>query len=283
MTADLHPSAAPVNSVCFSRVSAASLHHPYVFYMGAYALLDIIGILAGASAGTAVGYQVGKAKSSRGAWARIALATLLGIFGVCGVAWCFASPPPLSQPVAHAAPAHAANDPESAIYLGNGCFWHTQYDFVVLEQQPRGAFAPGRADAAVTSLVGYAGGNFKSPGPAGTACYHGTPGTDYGRLGHSEAVSVAVDAANASAQLTALAHTCAPRGLQLTSPPLTSPPRNPPHLTSTQLNQIKLNCVEPNRSSNRGTKQTDKINQSRKVTSHFLQKKCTALSIRAKR
>lgn len=89
---------------------------------------------------------------------------------------------------------------------GNGCFWHTQYDFVVLEQHPAGPFR--RNDTEVTSLVGYAGGRLNLrlaefgipmcwrlvvlaerrllPGfqsPSGAVCYHGWPGTDYSRLG----------------------------------------------------------------------------------------------------
>ena len=90
------------------------------------------------------------------------------------------------------------------MYVGNGCFWHTQYDTVVLEQDASGPFG-GRSDANVTSLVGYAGGHFKSPGAAGTACYHGIPGTDYGKLGHSEAVSVVIDPSSHREQVYALA------------------------------------------------------------------------------
>ena len=40
---------------------------------------------------------------------------------------------------------------------GNGCFWHTQYDTVVVEQDPTGPFS-GRNMSEVTSLIGYAGG-----------------------------------------------------------------------------------------------------------------------------
>ena len=70
----------------------------------------------------------------------------------------------------------------------------TQYDLVLLEQDSAGPFG-GRPDAHVSSLVGYGGGNYASPGGGGgAACYHGIPGTDYGRLGHAEAVSVELSA-----------------------------------------------------------------------------------------
>ena len=134
------------------------------------------------------------------AWRHAACALLLIVGGCFGLVWCFVSPPPLSQPVANRPVAHALNDPLSSVYFGNGCFWHTQYDLVSVEQAGTGAFSPGRAGKGVTSLVGYAGGDWKSPG-AGTACYHGVPGTDYGRLGHAEAVSVVIDPERATEQV----------------------------------------------------------------------------------
>lgn len=135
------------------------------------------------------------------------LAALLTSAGIIGVLWCFVSPPPLSVRVGPNVPrAPDANDPRNSIYFGNGCFWHTQYDMVVREQRAAGPFG-GRSDASVTSLVGYAGGLFQSPGPRGTACYHGVPGTDYGLLGHSEAVSTQIEPGpNALAQVSDLAH-----------------------------------------------------------------------------
>ena len=152
--------------------------------------------------------QIGKfwdcTYTRRGKIFRTVLATLLSITGLIGVCYAFASPPPFSQPAANAPPPFAKNDWRSAMYVGNGCFWHTQYDTVVLEQDASGPFG-GRSDANVTSLVGYAGGHFKSPGAAGTACYHGIPGTDYGKLGHSEAVSVVIDPSSHRAQVYALA------------------------------------------------------------------------------
>ena len=136
--------------------------------------------------------------------------------GVAGVLWCFLSPPPFSQRVPRVGPASRRNDPYHSIYFGNGCFWHTQYDMVVLEQDTEGPFG-GRPDAQVTSLVGYAGGNWASPGGGGgKACYHGTPGTDYGRLGHAEAVSVelAHEPATALAQIAALSKLYFEHGFQ---------------------------------------------------------------------
>eukprot|EP00438_Fugacium_kawagutii_P018945 Skav232072 [mRNA] locus=scaffold1176:419322:430651:- [translate_table: standard] len=65
------------------------------------------------------------------------------------------------------------------VIVGNGCFWHTQYDFVLVEQDANGTFR--RNDAGVTSLIGYAGGRFESP--SGAVCYHGLPHSDYSRLG----------------------------------------------------------------------------------------------------
>jgi len=123
-----------------------------------------------------------------GAWFAL-LSLLPAIGGLLGILWCFISPPPFSIEVS-GPPAHNRNDPSRSVYLGNGCFWHTQYDFVVLEQEINGSFG-GRLDRNVTSLVGYGGGLFQSP--SGTACYHGLPDKDYSRLGHSEAVSISLD------------------------------------------------------------------------------------------
>lgn len=39
---------------------------------------------------------------------------------------------------------------------GNGCFWHTQYDTFLIEEDPAGPFR--RNQSGITSLVGYAGG-----------------------------------------------------------------------------------------------------------------------------
>lgn len=164
-------------------------------------ILTIVGISSGLFCSTRCAHKRNDRKS---VVVQLLHALVLGIIGVCGVLWVFLSPPPFSQRVTNVQVAHAVNEPGASLYLGNGCFWHTQYDTAVVEQGTSGAFAPGRTDAAVTSLVGYAGGNWMSPG--GTACYHGVPATDYGKLGHSEAVSVVIDAANSSAQVSELMH-----------------------------------------------------------------------------
>ena len=79
------------------------------------------------------------------------------------------------------------------IYLGNGCFWERQWAYVQIEQQQ---FE--RADSAVTSLAGYAGG--KTPTDGGDfVCYDGGP-HDYTTLGHGEVTQVTVkDAAQVAA------------------------------------------------------------------------------------
>lgn len=131
--------------------------------------------------------------------------------GVLGVLWCFLSPPPFSILI-DGPPDHHLNDPGRSVYLGNGCFWHTQYDVVVVEQ---GSVFGNRTDEEVTALVGYAGGLYESK--SGSVCYHGLPHTDYGRLGHAEAVSVTVDAASgaaASSQISALAEMYFEHGFQ---------------------------------------------------------------------
>lgn len=87
----------------------------------------------------------------------------------------------------------AAGPTGTAVYLGSGCFWHTQYDFYVAEQNPRGSFQ--RTDATVTAKVGYAGGF--GEGAGGRVCYHSSvnmPGTDYHyALEHAEAAEVVLD------------------------------------------------------------------------------------------
>mmetsp|Transcript_30686 Transcript_30686/g.57441 ORF Transcript_30686/g.57441 Transcript_30686/m.57441 type:complete len:333 (+) Transcript_30686:103-1101(+) len=116
--------------------------------------------------------------------------SILVLTGFVGLLWCFVSPPPFSVEIS-AAPAHHRNDPALSLYMGNGCFWHTQYDTFVVEHDPTGPF-DGRNFSQITSLVGYGGGRYQSPG--GAVCYHGLPATDYGRLGHAEAVSIMLDA-----------------------------------------------------------------------------------------
>ena len=72
--------------------------------------------------------------------------------------------------------------------MGNGCFWHTQYDFFRVERDELG-----RGLDQVTARVGYAGGT--GSGPHGQVCYHGGPaGTMYGEMDYAEAVQVMLDA-----------------------------------------------------------------------------------------
>ena len=87
------------------------------------------------------------------------------------------------------------------MYLGNGCFWHTQYDFYTVETDSAGPF--NRDYKTVTGRVGYAGG--KGTGPAGQVCYHGGPaGTEYENMAYAEAVQVMLDEGKESEQFDAL-------------------------------------------------------------------------------
>jgi len=140
------------------------------------------------------------------------IALVLVIVGLIGLLWCFMMPPPFSVLI-DGPPKFLRNDPSKSIYFGNGCFWHTQYDFVVVEQDPDGPFR--RNDTGVTSLVGYAGGRFESP--SGAVCYHGLPHSDYSRLGHAEACSISLDEITgnvAQAQVAALAKMYFEHGFQ---------------------------------------------------------------------
>lgn len=141
-------------------------------------------------------------------------ALTVGIGATLALLWCLLTPPPFSVEIDGPPEHHLRNDPSASVYLGNGCFWHTQYDFVLVEQEDGGAFGS-RNDSDVTSLVGYAGGRHQASN--GAVCYHGVPATDYGRLGHSEAVSVQLDAGNrtkAIAQLAAVAKVYFEHGFQ---------------------------------------------------------------------
>lgn len=139
---------------------------------------------------------------------RTATAALLAVLsvagGTLGLLWCLLTPPLFSAVITEP-PADSQNDPAASVYFGQGCFWHTQFDFWQLEVAAGDSPFGGRSAAAATALVGYAGGQLASL--AGAVCYHGNPATDYNRLGHAEAVSVTLDAGNAtraSAQLAAL-------------------------------------------------------------------------------
>jgi peptide methionine sulfoxide reductase MsrA len=93
-----------------------------------------------------------------------------------------------------------SNNESTSVWLGNGCFWHTQYDMVTVEQ---GSAFRHRDDEHITSLVGYAGGLYTSP--EGLVCYHGGPsGSLYEDLGHAEAVQVELDRGQERAQFAAL-------------------------------------------------------------------------------
>eukprot|EP00729_Bicosta_minor_P021111 gene21111-26302_t len=92
-----------------------------------------------------------------------------------------------------------------AVYFGNGCFWHTQYDFYNVETDPNGPFNRSYKDA--TARTGYAGG--KGEGANGQVCYvHGPPpsnpkspeGTVYEEMAYAEAVQVMLDTDNEYAQ-----------------------------------------------------------------------------------
>lgn len=72
------------------------------------------------------------------------------------------------------------------IYFGNGCFWHSQYEFVKAERE-----ILGRSDMELTTRTGYAGGT--STDKEGRVCYHNLQRVaDYGRLGHGEVVGLKV-------------------------------------------------------------------------------------------
>ena len=93
-----------------------------------------------------------------------------------------------------------SNNETASVWLGNGCFWHTQYDMVEVEH---GSVFRHRDDQDITSLVGYAGGLYTSP--EGLVCYHGGPsGSLYEDLGHAEAVQVQLDRGQERAQFIAL-------------------------------------------------------------------------------
>lgn len=82
-----------------------------------------------------------------------------------------------------ALPAHAVEEEDIKVYFGAGCYWHVQHEFVLKE-----AAELGRSGAAFSAVTGYAGGTGTE---RGLVCYHNGRGvSDYGRLGHAEAVQV---------------------------------------------------------------------------------------------
>ena len=79
------------------------------------------------------------------------------------------------------------------VYLGAGCFWHVQHELVRFEQAELS-----RPPAALTAVVGYAGGNDREKQP----CYHNLwRVNDYNDLGHTEVVLVRVPPAKLTALL----------------------------------------------------------------------------------
>jgi len=80
----------------------------------------------------------------------------------------------------------AAAGEEIQVYFGSGCFWHVQHEFIEAEKKHLG-----RSEKESTSIAGYAGG--LKTGPDGKVCYHNLMmDSDYGRMGHSEAVGVKI-------------------------------------------------------------------------------------------
>jgi len=107
-------------------------------------------------------------------------------------------------------------DNTTKVYLGNGCFWHTQYEFYRVER----AYPFLRKDnAALTALAGYAGSMSRSTG--GLVCYHhgvgGPAGSHYHKLGHAETVQVTLDARGEVEQFKALLTAFFEHGFQKTS------------------------------------------------------------------
>eukprot|EP00961_Rhodomonas_salina_P117977 1587877-Rhodomonas_salina.1 len=75
---------------------------------------------------------------------------------------------------------------EIMVYFGAGCFWHVQHELIEAEKKHLR-----RTEREATSLTGYAGGS--KTGPGGKVCYHNAAqDSDYGTMGHSEAVSVRI-------------------------------------------------------------------------------------------
>ena len=83
----------------------------------------------------------------------------------------------------------AASASNVNIYMGQGCFWHLQHEVVKQEA------TLSRLAGEVTGVSGYAGG--KEVGGNGEVCYHNRQmAPDYGRMGHTEVVSVSVPEEN---------------------------------------------------------------------------------------
>jgi len=88
-----------------------------------------------------------------------------------------------------AADDNAADDPLIDVYLGCGCFWHVQHEFVEAERRILGR----TSDLDLTARAGYAGGT--QTGPDSKVCYHNAASVaDYGKLGHAEVVALRIPA-----------------------------------------------------------------------------------------
>jgi len=100
-------------------------------------------------------------------------------------AWARAALAALAVVAAVAAP-RAARAENVQVYFGQGCFWHVQHEIVKKEASDLQRDGP-----AITSLVGYAGGN--KAGDGGRVCYHNMAmAPDYGQMGHTEVVNVSI-------------------------------------------------------------------------------------------
>jgi hypothetical protein len=115
-------------------------------------------------------------------------ASIVGLtLSTVAIIWYFG--PPIGSKVINAPPPLklSTNKPEQSVYFGDGCFWHTQYDMFIAEEK----LPFNRNQSQITSLAGYGGGRHTSSG--GNVCYHGSPSTDYSKLGYTEVVSVQLD------------------------------------------------------------------------------------------
>jgi len=92
--------------------------------------------------------------------------------------------------VGEARAATKASKDDVLIYVGAGCFWHTQHEMTVAEQS-----LLGRDGNTFTAVAGYAGGN--KLGKNGKLCYHNMAfDSDYASFGHTEVVAVQVPSAS---------------------------------------------------------------------------------------
>eukprot|EP00286_Rhodomonas_abbreviata_P024271 CAMPEP_0181312608 /NCGR_PEP_ID=MMETSP1101-20121128/13791_1 /TAXON_ID=46948 /ORGANISM="Rhodomonas abbreviata, Strain Caron Lab Isolate" /LENGTH=267 /DNA_ID=CAMNT_0023419477 /DNA_START=72 /DNA_END=875 /DNA_ORIENTATION=- len=84
----------------------------------------------------------------------------------------------------------SADTMDIQVYFGSGCFWHVQHEMIVAEGK-----ILGRSEKDSTAIAGYAGGT--KVGTDGKVCYHNmNDDSDYGDMGHSEAVGVKIPESN---------------------------------------------------------------------------------------